>query len=287
MNIVAIQTFLAVHRLGNLNRAAADLNVTQSAVTARLDALEGALGARLLNRSRKGATLTKAGYAFLEQATVIVRMWETARARTAFPAGVTRLFSLVCDPGLWPGMGREMVEDWRGGHPETAFEIWAALAADAGNWLASGLSDAALLPEPLAGPGLASRVLCKDRLVQVATQPRAAMRWDRDYVFIDYGPAFRSWHAEAWAGDETARMAFSNPDWALSHLLTHGGSAYLPERMAGPLLDTGQLFKVEGAGSWERRVILSWRMAAEAQFPWLAGPQGVRSDPDSDRLPSA
>ena len=71
MNIATIETFLAVHRLGNLNRAAEELNVTQSAVTARLDALEASLGARLLNRSRKGATLTKAGYSFLEQADII------------------------------------------------------------------------------------------------------------------------------------------------------------------------------------------------------------------------
>ncbi|MFZ1727537.1 MAG: LysR family transcriptional regulator [Albidovulum sp.] len=44
MNIAAIQTFLSVVRTKNLNAAAAELNVTQSAVTARLDALEQALG---------------------------------------------------------------------------------------------------------------------------------------------------------------------------------------------------------------------------------------------------
>ena len=103
MNIAAIQTFLAVVRCRNLNRAAEQLNVTQSAVTARLDTLEQALGAQLLVRSRKGATLTKAGFAFLEQAEVITRTWDNARARANLPRGVTRLFSFVCDPGLWTG----------------------------------------------------------------------------------------------------------------------------------------------------------------------------------------
>ncbi|MEX0304043.1 MAG: LysR family transcriptional regulator, partial [Leisingera sp.] len=63
MNISAIQTFLSVVRTRNLNRAAEELNITQSAVSARLDTLDQALGARLLIRSRKGATLTKEGFA--------------------------------------------------------------------------------------------------------------------------------------------------------------------------------------------------------------------------------
>ena len=52
MNIAAIQTFLAVVETGNLNKAAERLNVTQSTITARLDALEASLGAALLVRNR-------------------------------------------------------------------------------------------------------------------------------------------------------------------------------------------------------------------------------------------
>ena len=47
MNISALKTFLTVVDLGNLNKAAERLNVTQSTVTARLDSLEEALGQRL------------------------------------------------------------------------------------------------------------------------------------------------------------------------------------------------------------------------------------------------
>ena len=68
MKIAAIQTFLSVVRTRNLISAAEELNVTQSAVSARLDALEESLGQTLLVRSRKGAKLTKAGFAFLGQA---------------------------------------------------------------------------------------------------------------------------------------------------------------------------------------------------------------------------
>jgi len=176
MKISAIQTFLAVVRLRNLNRAAEEMNITQSAVTARLDALDQSIGARLLNRSRKGATLTKEGYAFLEQAEVIARMWETAQSKIAFPEGVTRRFSFVCDPSLWAGLGEDWIARLRSQFPETAFEIWTSLARDAGDWLASGVSDTALLCEPVPGADFENTMFFTDKLVQVSTRKRIAVK---------------------------------------------------------------------------------------------------------------
>ena len=268
MNITAIQTFLSVVRTRNLNRAADEMNVTQSAVTARLDALEAQLGAKLLIRSRKGAELTKAGFAFLDQAELIARTWENARARLSLPEGVTRLCSLVIEPGLWAGLAAPWVAELRATHGETAFEIWSGLASDAARWLQSGLSDAALLCEPLTGPDISTRLFSTEPLVQVATRPRPVMTWDPDYVFVDYGRAFRAHHAAAWPGDDTAGLSFSTPDWALSHLLEHGGSAYLPLGLAAPHITEKHLFRIDGATQFERRTYLSWRKSGKDTFPW-------------------
>lgn len=270
MNITAIETFLAVVRTGHLNRAAEQLNITQSAVTARLDALEQAIGAKLLVRSRKGSSLTKPGYAFLEQAEMIVRSWETARASTSLPRGVTRIFSLVCHPTLWTGLGERWLGDLRRDHPGTAFEVWAGLPDDARRWLQSGMSDAALLPEPLSEPGIETRAFQTDRILQVDTRPRAAVTWDPDYVYVDYGPAIRIQHAAAWSAENTASASYSNPDWALAHILSEGGSAYLPQNLVADLVEKGQLFPVEGAPEFTRRSFLSWRESSSTAFSWLA-----------------
>lgn len=269
VNIAAIQTFLAVTRSGNLNRAAEQLNITQSAVTARLDTLEAALGARLLNRSRTGATLTKAGFAFLDQAELITSTWTNARAQTSLPKGVTAMFSLVCDPALWSGPGAGWIDTLRAEHPQTAFDIWSGGPAEARRWLHSGLSDAAMLSEPLTGPDFAHRPFAREDLVQVSSREDDTMHWGPDYIFVDYGPAFRARHAIAWQGDETTTFRFSNPDWALSHLLRHGGSAYLPRPLAAPHLASGTLHLVDGAATFNRQCHLSWRKAAEPAFEWL------------------
>src|SRR4051794_20175725 len=68
MQLAQIQGFLEVVRRGNLSRAAGSLNITQPALTARLQSLEQELGQPLFVRGRRGMQLTDAGHAFLPYA---------------------------------------------------------------------------------------------------------------------------------------------------------------------------------------------------------------------------
>ncbi|MEM7427196.1 MAG: LysR family transcriptional regulator [Pseudomonadota bacterium] len=270
MNIAALQTFLAVVQTGNLNKAADQLNVTQSTVTTRLDVLEDTLGQKLLIRSRRGAALTRAGFAFQRHAEVMVQEWDQARKAVGLPKGFSGLFSFACEPDLWDGAGEVWLERVRRAQPELALEAWEAGPGAIRRWLASGLVDAALVQEPLNGPGYASRPAGMDRLVQVATVEREAQTWDPAYIFVDLGPEFRRQHALAWPGEETARMTFSSSRWALDHLLKQGGSAYLPWRVTkGPVAE-GRLFPVEGAAEFGRSLYFVCRDASLSANDWLA-----------------
>ena len=63
-----VEAFLEIARQGNLSRAAEALHVTQPALTARIQALEGELGTSLFDRSHRGMQLTDAGRAFVPYA---------------------------------------------------------------------------------------------------------------------------------------------------------------------------------------------------------------------------
>src|SRR5919198_2258716 len=63
-----LEAFAEVARLGNVSRAAASLNVTQPALTARLKALEADLDVALFVRGPRGMTLTDAGRTLLPYA---------------------------------------------------------------------------------------------------------------------------------------------------------------------------------------------------------------------------
>ena len=63
--LLGLQAFEATARLGTVSRAAAELSLTQGAVSRQLQALESQLGVQLFLRSKKRLTLTEAGAGYL------------------------------------------------------------------------------------------------------------------------------------------------------------------------------------------------------------------------------
>lgn len=280
MNIVCLRTFLTVMQTGNLNKAAEQLNVTQSTVTTRIDSLEQALGQRLLVRSRRGAELTKAGFAFQRHAELIVQTWELGRKRVGLPRGFSGVFSFTCDDDLWEDLGERVLEFIEGSQPDLAIELWRGHPEQTRRWLSGGLVDLALVSEPIAGPGLVLQRIGNDRLVQVATVPRKVVTWHRDYIFVDLGPEFRRDHAKEWPVDETTKITFAASRWALDYLLVKGGSAFLPWRMARPHVAAQRLFPVDGTPEFERPVYLVWREASADLQSWISALPDLLNNPD-------
>ena len=64
----AVRDFLAVARVGSLNRAAATLGVNATTVGRRIEALEAGLGVRLFQRAQTGFALTDEGRDLIERA---------------------------------------------------------------------------------------------------------------------------------------------------------------------------------------------------------------------------
>jgi DNA-binding transcriptional LysR family regulator len=67
-----VQAFVAVAELGGFGKAASHLNLTQTALTRRVQKLEGYLGVRLLDRTTRSVSMTPVGTEFLPQAQRIV-----------------------------------------------------------------------------------------------------------------------------------------------------------------------------------------------------------------------
>ncbi|MCQ6282407.1 LysR family transcriptional regulator [Bacillus sp. EB600] len=72
-------TFITVYELSNYSRTANHLNLTQPAVTARIQKLEIELGCKLFNRDGKKILLTEAGRALLPYARKILSYTNEAR----------------------------------------------------------------------------------------------------------------------------------------------------------------------------------------------------------------
>jgi len=79
MEIVQLETFLAVATYGGFHRAAGALRISQPAVSARISSLEQLLGARLFERDRGRFSLSLAGKALRPHAEQVLRQVAIAR----------------------------------------------------------------------------------------------------------------------------------------------------------------------------------------------------------------
>jgi DNA-binding transcriptional LysR family regulator len=116
-----LRTFLAVHRHGNLTRAAEDLFLSQPAVSRRVDRLERSLGLALFERLGKSLHLTEAGEALAREASALIgaaeRLAEVVRARQAGEEGRLRVGASTT-PGLY--LLPPVLLRFRARHPKVA-----------------------------------------------------------------------------------------------------------------------------------------------------------------------
>lgn len=75
-----IENFIAVFTLGSFSGAAREADLSVSAISRKLDALEQELGVRLFNRSSRSLTLTDKGIEFLPQAKSMLDTYKETKA---------------------------------------------------------------------------------------------------------------------------------------------------------------------------------------------------------------
>jgi DNA-binding transcriptional LysR family regulator len=170
VDLDAVRTFVAVADAGQFQEAAADLSITQQAVSKRVAGLEKDLGVRLFTRTARGARLTINGQAFLPHARDLLRVEE--RAAAAVRPGRRALRVDVIGRRLAPA---GLLRDFHRAHLETELDVVTLFDADAAiAAVRSGTIDASFravtLPARRLPDGIeAARVL--DEPVQLLTGP--------------------------------------------------------------------------------------------------------------------
>jgi len=268
MNLTALQTFLAIIETGSLVRASERLNVTQSTVTARLKSLEDEIGQVLITRQKSGAVMTAAGGRLKRYAETMTDLWRQAQQETALPAGLSGMCNIGCHPDLWTGLGQRLFDHVRHRQPSVALSIWQGGAGELSGWLRDGLIDISLTFQPAPMGNQSVHALPLDRLILVATDADRPTHFDPGYVYVEAGEEFGRQHAATYANAGTARLNFGSATLGLAHLLAHGGSAYLPERMCRVEFQKQSLFRIN-APEFTRRAFVVVNEREAADWPWL------------------
>lgn len=163
MDLEAVRTFAAVADAGQFQKAAADLSITQQAVSKRVAVLERDLGVRLFTRTPRGAELTIDGQAFLPHARELLGVVERAVASVRTDRRPLRV-DVISSRGSASGLMRGFHHAYPGIDLDVLmlFEIETAVAA-----IRSGAIDASF-----RAVGMPGRPLPEDfASVRVADEP--------------------------------------------------------------------------------------------------------------------
>ncbi|WNV84452.1 LysR family transcriptional regulator [Umezawaea sp. Da 62-37] len=125
MDLDAVRTFVAAAEAGRFQDAAAELSVTQQAVSKRIAALENDLGVRLFTRTARGSLLTPDGRAFLSHARDLLRAEE--RAAASVRPGRRALCVDVIGRRLAPA---DLLRDFHRAHPDVGLDVVTLPDAD-------------------------------------------------------------------------------------------------------------------------------------------------------------
>lgn len=290
MDINLARTFLEIVTTGNFLRAAERLHVTQTAVSARVHALEELLGRKLFVRNKSGASLTPAGERFLRYAQTLVQVWERARHQVAVPPGRRAVVTVGGELSLWDPLLLDWLLWMRHAAPQLALRAEVGLPERLIDQVAEGILDIAVMYAPHQRPGLKIELLIEEKLVLVTTSRHGQPQQTTDYIFVDWGPDFAARHNLTFPESPSTGTFIGLGPLALQYILQAGGSGYFRMKMVQPHLNSGRLHLVAGAAEFAYPAYAVYLESADAQIvtPALAGLRHVAdADPHHRKRPNA
>ncbi len=250
MDLELLKTFLEVYRVRHFARAAENLFVTPSAVSARIRQLEEQLGVSLFSRTRNNIHLTEAGERLLGHASAMVNAWDKARYDILSGAETVRKFSILAVPSLWDTVLLPRVASLREENTDLLLRLEANTSDVIWKKLQQNQADLGFIFEPHAGPELQIHESGSLELVLVANEPEQTLDKviNEDYLMVDWGGSFMTRHTALFPDAPVPAIWASTGRIAFDLLLAGGGrGGYLPEVMVSSAVKAQHLFRVDKA----------------------------------------
>lgn len=287
-----VRGFVAVGRRMSITQAAADLCLTQSAVSRQVAALEAQLGVRLFTRGHRAIAFTPDGERLFRSADAAVQQLQDAMGElhNGGEASPVVLSASIGVTGLWllprlarlqaahPGVdlrvsASDRVVDLR--HDDVDLAIRYARDAPAPARRLFGETIAAVAHPAVAAEALATRRALARHTLLDFDAPRGQAR-----------PEWLQWttwlRARGWAGAKPrAVLRFNQYDQVIHAALAGQGLALGRLPLVQPLLDEGRLVVVDPArmatdyAYWLMQAEASPRAAVRRVAAWIAAEAGL------------
>lgn len=272
MELKLLRTFLSVVELHHFGRAADALHISQPALSKQVGALEASLGAKLFERGRHGAELTRFGETFLPDARALVDDADEilARAREAGSGRRGQLRIGICLSVLT--IAPQIIADFRQQYPGVAIALSDLSSDEQSRRILSGKLDVGFMRVPSV-EGLSSVRVIDETLALALPPSFERVRLPADFGKLNEmgflalrrgrGPGLAA-QVDAWCREQgfvpNVTQQADDVQSVLASVAAGVGVAFVPSR-AQHLLRNATVLPLRGAhAKW--RVGLVW---ADAQ----------------------
>ncbi|TZG24464.1 LysR substrate-binding domain-containing protein [Sphingomonas montanisoli] len=213
MTLEQLRIFVGVAEREHVTRAAEALNVTQSAASGAIAALEGRHGVPLFHRVGRGIQLTEAGAAFLDEARAVLGRAAHAEMMLAEYGGLERgTLKLVASQTIASYWLPSKLAAFHERHPQIAVELAIDNTEGVSAQVLSGAAELGFVEGVVDEPALAHWVVGRDTMVLVGSEDTELVDedWLREarWIVREQGSGTRSTFEETLRtrGFDPARM---------------------------------------------------------------------------------
>jgi DNA-binding transcriptional LysR family regulator len=261
MTLEQLRVFVAVAERQHVTRAAAALNLAQSAASAAIASLEAQHGAKLFHRVGRGIELTEAGALFLVEARAVLARAEAAELVLSELGGLKRGTLAVqasqTIASYW--LPRHLVA-FRRAHPGIDIRLAIGNTAQVATAVHEGAADIGFIEGAIDDPILATKQIARDQLVIVVWMEHPWSAIDRleaerlietEWVLREPGSGTRSVFEAALEGIGVSagalQVALELPsNEAVRAAVEAGlGATAISASVAAPSLEAGLLHQVQ------------------------------------------
>ena len=158
-----LRYFSEIAQTGNLSRAAERLHISQPSLSLSVQRLEKGVGAALLNRSKKGVSLTPAGQQLLRHTRQLLTLWDDVRGSAqASMQDVQGVYSIGCHPSMARNIFRHFLPDLLAEHPQLEVRIKHDVSRRVAEDVISLKTDMGIVVNPTPHPDLIISKLTED-----------------------------------------------------------------------------------------------------------------------------
>jgi DNA-binding transcriptional LysR family regulator len=174
MTLDQLRIFIAVAERGHMTRAAEALGMTQSAVSAAINALEGRYNAALFDRVGRGIELTEVGKRFLPEARAVLDRATAARSALEDLSTTTRgSLSIAASQTISTYWLPRRLTAFHAAYPDVRLNVTIGNTRHVETAVAEGAADLGLVEGSTHHPALSRQQVDHDRLLLVASSTHA------------------------------------------------------------------------------------------------------------------